>query len=197
MNNDRYWREKTTGSKETEKTMKENITKDEARKVLDVLADINDYMEMLNYKGESVFKTDLETMKLSNPDWNKELVNKDNLLAENLNVSWNIDTPAGQLLRPEILGLFNTARNVFEEVFNTDFKYQNITMEASLSAVRRASMSISVEFLYMDNNKADSETFSYNLPLTLQESKYLRNVLDKEREIALDNYKEQEQEMER
>ena len=197
MNNDRYWREKTTGSKETEKTMKENITKDEARKVLDVLADINDYMEMLNYKGESVFKTDLETMKLSNPDWNKKLVNKDNLLAENLNVSWNIDTPAGQLLRPEILGLFNTARNVFEEVFNTDFKYQNITMEASLSAVRRASMSISVEFLYMDNNKADSETFTYNLPLTLQESKYLRNVLDKEREIALDNYKEQEQEMER
>ena len=197
MNNDRYWREKTTGSKETEKTMKENITKDEARKVLDVLADINDYMEMLNYKGESVFKTDLETMKLSNPDWNKELVNKDNLLAENLNVSWNIDTPAGQLLRPEILGLFNTARNIFEEVFNTDFKYQNITMEASLSAVRRASMSISVEFLYMDNNKADSETFTYNLPLTLQESKYLRNVLDKEREIALDNYKEQEQEMER
>lgn len=197
MNNDRYWREKTTGSKETEKTMKESITKDEARKVLDILADINDYMEMLNYKGESVFKTDLETMKLSNPDWNKELVNKDNLLAENLNVSWNIDTPAGQLLRPEILGLFNTARNIFEEVFNTDFKYQNITMEASLSAVRRASMSISVEFLYMDNNKADSETFTYNLPLTLQESKYLRNVLDKEREIALDNYKEQEQEMER
>lgn len=192
MNNDRYWREKTIGSKETEKTIKENITKNEARKVLDILADINDYMEMLNYKGESVFKTDLETMKLSNPDWNKELVNKDNLLAENLNVSWNIDTPAGQLLRPEILGLFNTARDVFEEVFNTDFKYQNITMEASLSAVRRASMSISVEFLYMDNNKADSETFSYNLPLTLQESKYLRNVLDKEREIALDNYKEQD-----
>lgn len=174
--------------------MKENITKDEARKVLDILADINDYMEMLNYKGESVFKTDLETMKLSNPDWNKELVNKDNLFAENLNVSWNIDTPAGQLLRPEILGLFNTARDVFEEVFNTDFKYQNITMEASLSAVRRASMSISVEFLYMDNDKTDSEIFSYNLPLTLQESKYLRNTLDKEREIALDNYKGQNKE---